>query len=119
MRELIKGQTIQVTSTFYTDEAKTTLANLTGASIYFIAKYRPDDTDANKIFEKTLGSGITVVTLTDGTKVAVTVISASDTNSLTVKQIYCESIAKLADGTIIRNGINPIEVKGNVRTILP
>lgn len=115
-KAMIKGITVTITNTFYRDIDKTVIADLTGAVVYFIVKNRPDDLDAAAIFSKSIGIGITVPTPSNGK--ALVVIAASDTNSLTQKKVYYETFAKLADGTIIRNGINELALLGNVRRSL-
>lgn len=117
MRTIIKGSSITIFSIIYLDQAKTLIANLTGATITNIVKRRADDLDANAIFTKSVGSGITITDAVNG-KCSI-VWSAANTNSLIEKKIYYETIVKLSDGTIIRNGVNEIAVSGNVLKILP
>ena len=108
---------IKIEATIYTDHTKTVAADITGATIFCIVKKRPEDLDSEALFSKSVGSGITIVTpLAGRCNIAFT---ATDTN-LTLKQVYYETVAKLADGvTVIRNGINEVRIYGNVRKALP
>jgi translation initiation factor 1 (eIF-1/SUI1) len=114
---IIRGRSATIEATIYLDKANGILADLSGATIYTIFKKREEDLDTEKLFEKSIGSGVTVVSATAGT--IKTVINPVDTNSLTVKKIVYETVAKLADGTLIGNGVKTIEIYGNVRKILP
>jgi len=51
------------TSIIYLNDA---VVNLSGASLYFTAKYTYQDTDADAIFQLTVGSGITITNAATG-----------------------------------------------------
>jgi len=116
-KAFIRGSSLTIEATIYTDHTKTVAADITGATIFCIVKKRPEDLDSEALFSKSVGSGITIVTpLAGRCNIALT---ATDTN-LTLKQVYYETVAKLADGvTVIRNGINEVRIYGNVRKALP
>ena len=115
-KAFIRGSSITIQATVYTDQTKTVAADITSATIFCIVKKRPEDLDSEAIFSKSVGSGITIVTPLAG-RCDIS-FSASDTN-LIFKQVYYEIVVKLASGTVIRNGINEIKVYGNVRKVLP
>ena len=115
-KAFIRGSSITIQATVYTDQTKTVAADITSATIFCIVKKRPEDLDTEAIFNKSVGSGITIVTPLAG-RCDIS-FSASDTN-LIFKQVYYEIVVKLASGTVIRNGINEIKVYGNVRKVLP
>jgi hypothetical protein len=116
-KAFIRGSSLTIEAPIYTDHTKTVAADITGATIFCIVKKRPEDLDSEALFSKSVGSGITIVTpLAGRCNIAFT---ATDTN-LTLKQVYYETVAKLADGvTVIRNGINEVRIYGNVRKALP
>lgn len=112
-RAFIRGSSLTIEATVYTDQTKTVAADITGATIYCIVKKRSEDLDGEALFSKSVGSGITIVDATAGRcNVAFT---ATDTN-ITIKQCYYEIVVELQDGvTVIRNGVNEVRVCGNVR----
>lgn len=115
-KAFIRGASLTIQATVYTDQTKTVAANITSATIFCIVKKRPEDLDTEALFSKSVGSGITIVTPTSGRcDIAFT---ATDTNII-FKQVYYEIVVKLTDGTVVRNGINEVRVYGNVRKILP
>lgn len=115
-RSIIRGSTVTIQATVYTDQSKQTVANLTSATIFCIVKKRSEDLDTEALFSKSVGSGITIVGATTGR--CDIVFTATDTNTQ-LKQLYYEIVVKLSDGTVIRNGINEIKMYGNVRKVLP
>ncbi len=118
IREIIRGQSVTISTQFFLDIEQTQPASLTGATVFLIAKKRGEDIDANKLFEKSIGSGVTVTDVALG-KVDI-VITATDTNPLTIQSFYYETVAKLSDGvTVIRNGVNQVNLLGNVRRSIP
>lgn len=114
---IVKGSSITIEGTAYTDQSQTTKANLTSATITFICKRRADDADGAALFTKTLGSGVTITDAANGAYTVV--ISASDTNSLTFKFIYYETVIKLSSGAYIRNGVNELPLYANLKVSLP
>jgi hypothetical protein len=116
-KAFIRGSSLTIEATVYTDQTKTVAADITSATIYCIVKKRPEDLDSEALFSKSVGSGITIVTpLAGRCNIAFT---ATDTN-ITLKQCYYEIVVELQDGvTVIRNGINEVRVYGNVRKALP
>jgi len=118
MRSIVKGASVTIQATVYLDQAKTIIANITGATIIFIAKRRADDLDTAVLFSKSVGSGITIILAAAGR--CDVVLLASDTNALVQKQMYYEVVVRLADGvTFIRNGVKEIQLLGNVIKVLP
>lgn len=115
-KAFIRGSSLTIQATVYTDQTKTVAADITSATIFCIVKKRPEDLDSEAIFSKSVGSGITIVTPLAG-RCDIS-FSASDTN-LIFKQVFYEIVVKLAGGTVIRNGINEIKVYGNIRKVLP
>ncbi len=117
---MIKGESVYIPFTVYRDQAKTQIANLTDATIYCTAKKRTEDLDTEKLFEKSIGSGVTVVSAVDGT--AQIEIAPSDTNGYTVKQFYFEVIVKLSASQanqVIRTGSAVMSLLNNTRKTLP
>ena len=115
-KAFIRGSSLTIESTIYTDQTKTQAADITGATIFCIVKKRPEDLDSEALFSKSVGSGITIVTPLAGR--CDIEFTPSDTN-ITLKQCYYETVAKLTTGKVIRNGINEVRVYGNVRKALP
>jgi hypothetical protein len=115
---IIRGRSATIEATIYRDKDNSIIADLTGAtSITLTAKKREEDLDTEALFVKSVGSGVTVISATAGR--ANVQIDAADTNSLTLKKIVYEIVAKLSDGTIIGNGVRTVEVFGNVKKTLP
>lgn len=82
---IIRGDTnrfeISVTS-----DLDGSVVDLTGASVWFTLKKSRDDTDENKIFQKTVGAGVLIADPAGGV-VRVT-IEASDSVSLSPLRLY-------------------------------
>jgi hypothetical protein len=113
---MIKGASFQITATVYQDQNRTAAQPLTGGSVTVVFKKSANDTDAQALFTKTVGSG---VTLTDaGNGVFTCDVLASDTNGLSYQTIYWEAVVKVGS-TIIRNGIKELTIEGNVLKTLP
>ena len=118
MRAIVKGASVTIQTTVYLDQARTLIANITGATIIFVAKRRADDLDSALVFTKSVGSGITITAPLSGR--CDIILDASDTNALTQKSLFYEIVVRLADGvTFIRNGVNEVQLLGNVRKVLP
>jgi hypothetical protein len=97
----IKGSTIKFDCIAYLDVDVPLVASLAGSTIKCIAKAKPSDLDSAKLFEITVGTGITI---TDSPNGAFTVsIAASNTNDLPYDIIYIETIVKLSNGDFIRS----------------
>ena len=114
---MIKGDTViwNLTLLRVTDaEANpeiTVAFDLTAATIKFTAKYEQSDADADAVFQKTVGSGITI---TDATGGLVTVkLQPSDTSSIEL----CEGFVNLLfDMEVTFGATNGEYVSGDVKT---
>ena len=111
--DVVKGRTATLVYTFYSywsgETSTSTLANITGATIKFMAKLSDSDLDSAATISKT-GS------VTDGLNgLASVTLAASDTNSISQRQLMCECVAKLADGTTyIGAGVDTLNLKANL-----
>lgn len=114
---MIKGESVYIPFTVYRDQAKTQIADLTSSTIYCIGKKRLEDLDASKLFEKSIGSGVTIVSAVDGT--AQVELTPSDTNGYSIKEFYFEVVVKLSGGQVIRTGSNTMYLLNNTRKTLP
>lgn len=114
---MIKGESVYIPITVYKDKLKTQIADLTGAVIYCTAKKRTEDLDTEKLFEKSVGSGITVISATEG-KAQIEFVPA-DTNGYQIKQFYFEVSVKLSTGQVIRTGSAMMQLLNNTRKTLP
>jgi hypothetical protein len=115
---MIKGESVYIPFTVYKDQAKKQIADLSGATIYCTAKKRIEDLDSEKLFEKSVGSGITIVSASDGT--AQIEILPADTNEFTIKQFYFEVIVKLSGSNqVVRTGSGMMSLLNNTRKALP
>jgi hypothetical protein len=109
--EIIKGKTFRIQSVVYTDEGITP-ANLAGATAKFLVKKNVADPDSSALINKTIGQGITIISESEG--LLETLITATDTNNLSYKVLYFELVVKLANGNIIRNGIDEFVIEKNI-----
>jgi hypothetical protein len=114
---MIKGSSIQIIGTVYRDLAQTEVANLTGASITFVIKNDPRDTDAQALVTKTIGAGVTIVDAVNGSYSVD--LTAANTNGLSYSKLSYETVVKLSDNTYIRTGVKTIELGDNVLKNLP
>ena len=115
--EVIKGNTAKITSTFYLDDAKTQVANLTGATVRCMIKRHVNDPDSAAIVTKNVGSGVTLTLPALG--ICETLLSAGDTNGLSDSKVYLEIVAKLSDGiTYIRSGVEELVLRQNIAKVL-
>lgn len=115
--DIIKGSSVKVTCKIWknwTGQVSTSEpANLTAGSVKLYAKIRPTDSDASALFTK-------ISTLTDPLNGLCEIpIDAADTNGLSHYALCYEIVAKLATGSIIRNGVKPLNLKQNVLKTLP
>lgn len=102
---LLKGQTSKIQSTVYTDNGLSS-ANLTGASIQYMFKKNPSDLDSVALLTKNIGSGVTIISASDGTVECL--LTAADTNTMSYPSIFFEILVKLSNGNYIRSGIEEI-----------
>ena len=112
--KIIRGNTTPLISVCYLDSWGNQIADVTGATIKAVFKKNPKDSGADVIIPtKRVGSGVTIIA--PGTNgVVQTLLTATETNAISQNKIFFELVVKLADGTFIRNGIEEIEVTGNV-----
>jgi hypothetical protein len=108
---ITKGTSLTIQSTVYTDNL-VTKANLTGATVTALFKKRFDDTDANALLTKSVGTGVTLSDPTVGR--CDVALLASETNDLSYGSIFFEILVKLASGQYIRSGIEEIVLEQNV-----
>lgn len=113
---MIKGASFQIVATVYTDQTRTAVQDITGASVTVVFKKSANDTDANALFTRAVGSGVTLTDPTNG--VFTCDVLASQTNALSYQTIYWEAVVKVGS-TIIRNGIKELVLDGNVLKTLP
>lgn len=115
---ITRGQTEKFTGTVYTDKANGILANLTGSTVQVMMKKNLRDIDADALFTKAIGSGVTLISpLTSGQFEFV--FSSADTNGIAQNEVFIEALTKLSDGSHVRTGPVKYEVKGNVIKTLP
>lgn len=92
----VRGDTAIFTGAALTDGAA---ANITGCSLYFTVKPSFSATDAEKVFQKTIGSGISVTNAAGG--LFSVNISPADTRGLVAGKSYVWEVRiKQPDGTI-------------------
>lgn len=74
--------------------------DLTGATLWFTAKRSPADVDADAVFQKSTGSGISVSDAAGG--LARVTVAPTDTSTLsnTDQTLECDVQLKEADGTV-------------------
>lgn len=111
--QAIRGRTYVIESTVYTDKDQGVKADLTGATIKAMLKVNARDTDVNALVTKASGAGIVVTDAANG--VCRTTFTAVDMNlPASYNLLYLEVVAKLSDGSFIGNGIDEVQIKGNV-----
>lgn len=110
--EIVKGQTFEISLTVYSvwtgDLSTSTVTNLTAATIKCYVKKRDGDPDSAAILTI---NGALVDAINGLAKINFT---AADTNSLSYANLVMEVVTKLADGTFIRTGVEPFDIKPNV-----
>lgn len=100
--DIVKGSSVKFSLTVYIDDAATTLANLTGATIKLMVKNRITDPDASALVDRT---GV----VTDAVNgLAEVVMLAADSMALNYFSLKMEIVVKLSDGSYIRTG--PIDL---------
>lgn len=102
----IRGRDIVIESQVFLDRNIPLLADLTGATLKALVKESHRDTDAQALFVLT--------PITIGAGWMKTVISSTQSNAITQDRVYLETMAILADGTVIGSGIDCLEIEGNV-----
>lgn len=112
MITVIKGQTVKINSTVYTDQDKNLRANITGATVSVMLKKSYSDSDSAKLLEKTTIAGVVITSGSDGT--LQTVISAADLIAISYNKVYFEILVKMIDGSYIRSGVEEMEIRANV-----
>lgn len=110
--DVIKGSTFKISGiayAYWTGEVATSVkANLAGATIKEYVKKRDTDSDAAAL----LTINGTVIDAPNG--LYEIPFAAVDTNTLPYSKLFRETVVKLADGTYIRNGVQPLNLKPNV-----
>ena len=113
MSKIIRGQTVKIRSVVWADYDAKIPADITGATITTMFKKNPRDLDADALFSKTVGSGVTIIDGPNG--VCETLLTKANTLTFSNKVSF-ETEAILSDGvTSIRSGILTLEVEGNVK----
>lgn len=109
---IVRGATVTINATVWLDKKNKIPMPLAGnGGIKTIVKKNPRDVDADALFVKSLGAGIAILDAPNG-QIQI-VFTAADTNVIAQNRIYYETIAKLADGSFNRSGIDELEVEGN------
>jgi hypothetical protein len=114
--KVVKGQSFRLISNIYLDELLTP-ADLAGSAISVMFKAKYSDLDSSALFTKTIGNGVTVTDAANG--VCETVVTAQNTNGLSYSKIYYEVRAILSDGTVVRGGVEALELLPNLIVTLP
>lgn len=113
MVTIIRGQTEKFQAQFFLDKDNQIPAVITGATIKCILKpeVRSADGATGVVLKQTGGSGIVI---TDGPNgICEVTIAATDFNTVAYNSLSMECVAKLADGSFIRNGIEEVRIEGN------
>jgi hypothetical protein len=110
--EVVKGSTVKIESTVYSDIDLNLAVSITGSTITVLVKKSPNDLDAVALLTKTIGTGVTII---DGPAGRFdTLLAASELNDLSYSSIYFESLCKLSTGEHIRSGIEEIVIRPNL-----
>lgn len=113
MSKIVRGQTVKIRSTVWSDYDAKIPADITGAAITTMIKKNPRDKDVDALFSKTVGSGVTIIDGPNG--ICETLLTKANTLTFGNKVVF-ETEAILSDGTTsIRSGILELEVEGNVK----
>lgn len=111
---IFKGTSVIIEGTVY--QKTDVLANLSGSTITVLIKRNHNDSDADALYTKTIGSGVTITDAANG-RFDVQILS-SETNSLGFNIIYWEALVKLSTGQHIRTGVEEIELVDNLIKVL-
>lgn len=111
MERIVKGRHAKIISTFYLDYKSKLTASLTGSTIKAMFKNNPHDADADALLTKLIGTGITI-TGTD--YICETLLTGAETVLFYNNKIYFEIVAKLAEGTLISEGVEELNVVPNL-----
>jgi len=110
----VKGSSIKIESVVYLHDQ--VIANISGADITVMVKKNVNDPDSAALITKTVGSGVTIVDGGNGR--FDTVITAAETNTLSVSKVHIEALVNLTTGEYIRSGIENIELEPNLIKVL-
>lgn len=108
---IVKGQTLRIKSTVYSDDGVTP-ANITAALITTMIKKSYKDIDANAVLTKTQAAGVTITSGVNGT--CETLFTAAETLTFQSGSLFYEILVKLASGEHIRSGAVEFIVDNNL-----
>jgi hypothetical protein len=113
---MIKGASFQIVGVVYQDQNRLVVQDITTASVTVVFKKSANDTDAQALFTRSIGSGVILSDPTNG--IFTCDVTASSTNNLSYQTIYWEAVV-VVGATVIRTGIKELVIDGNVLKTLP